>query len=62
MYFLRLAQLRIAGASPEVMVRLEHGDAVVRPIAGTRPRGADEAEDRASSGSYSPIRRSAPST
>jgi len=45
MYFLRFGQLRIAGASPEVMVRLEHGLAELRPIAGTRPRGADEAED-----------------
>jgi anthranilate synthase component 1 len=46
MYFLRLAQLRIAGASPEVMVRLEQGDAVVRPIAGTRPRGTNDADDQ----------------
>ena len=45
MYFLRFAQLRIAGASPEVMVRLENGRAELRPIAGTRPRGIDEAED-----------------
>ena len=45
MYFLRFAQLRIAGASPEVMVRLEHGHAVVRPIAGTRPRGATDEDD-----------------
>jgi anthranilate synthase component I len=45
MYFLRFAQLRIAGASPEVMVRLENGRAEVRPIAGTRPRGKDEADD-----------------
>jgi anthranilate synthase component 1 len=46
MYFLRFAQLRIAGASPEVMVRLENGRAEVRPIAGTRPRGVDEADDQ----------------
>src|SRR5262249_37780697 len=45
MYFLRFAQLRIAGASPEVMVRVEHGGAELRPIAGTRPRGEDAAED-----------------
>ena len=45
MYFLRFAQLRIAGASPEVMVRVEHGQAELRPIAGTRPRGEDPAED-----------------
>jgi anthranilate synthase component 1 len=45
MYFLRFAHLRIAGASPEVMVRLEHGRAEVRPIAGTRERGATPEED-----------------
>jgi anthranilate synthase component 1 len=45
MYFLRFAQQRIAGASPEVMVRLEHDRAELRPIAGTRPRGADAADD-----------------
>ena len=45
MYFLRFAQQRIAGASPEVMVRLEHDRAELRPIAGTRPRGTDAAED-----------------
>jgi anthranilate synthase component 1 len=45
MYFLRFAQQRIAGASPEVMVRLEHDRAELRPIAGTRPRGANAAED-----------------
>jgi anthranilate synthase component 1 len=45
MYFVRFAHLRIAGASPEVMVRLEHGRAEVRPIAGTRPRGATPEED-----------------
>jgi anthranilate synthase component 1 len=45
MYFLRFAQQRIAGASPEVMVRLEHDRAELRPIAGTRPRGAEAVED-----------------
>ncbi len=38
--------LNLIGASPEMMVRLEDGIATVRPIAGTRPRGADEAEDK----------------
>lgn len=36
----------LIGASPEMMVRLEDGTATVRPIAGTRPRGADDDEDR----------------
>ena len=33
------------GASPEVHVRLDKNDVLIRPIAGTRPRGADEEED-----------------
>jgi anthranilate synthase component 1 len=47
MFFLRFDDdLSLIGASPEMMVRLEEGVATVRPIAGTRPRGADEAEDK----------------
>jgi anthranilate synthase component I len=38
-------QLSLIGASPEVMVRLEDGTAMVRPIAGTRPRGTTAEED-----------------
>ena len=38
---------RVAGASPEVMVRVEDGELTVRPIAGTRPRGTVEKEDAA---------------
>jgi anthranilate synthase component I len=39
--------LRIIGASPELHARFEQGEATVRPIAGTRRRGATEAEDKA---------------
>jgi anthranilate synthase component I len=39
--------LRLIGASPEVHVRLESGRAFIRPIAGTRPRGASPDEDNA---------------
>ncbi|HEV8662509.1 MAG TPA: anthranilate synthase component I [Candidatus Methylomirabilis sp.] len=46
MYYLRLGDLRLVGSSPEVLVRLEEGGIDLRPIAGTRPRGRDEAEDR----------------
>jgi anthranilate synthase component 1 len=46
MYFLRFPGLRVAGASPETLVRLENGLAEVRPLAGTRRRGVDAAEDR----------------
>jgi anthranilate synthase component 1 len=48
MFFLDLGgELQLAGASPEVLVRAEGGIAEVRPIAGTRRRGANEAEDQA---------------
>ncbi|MEJ7730719.1 MAG: anthranilate synthase component I family protein [Polyangiaceae bacterium] len=53
LYFLDFAEVPmseamcVAGASPETMVRVEHGQMVLRPIAGTRPRGATEAEDAA---------------
>ena len=50
MFFLELGgdpPVALIGSSPEVLVRLEGRQAEVRPIAGTRPRGADEAEDRA---------------
>ena len=46
MYFLRIADLSIVGASPEPMVQLLDGRVISRPIAGTRRRGATEEEDR----------------
>jgi anthranilate synthase component I len=39
--------LSVAGASPETLVRLQNGKMTLRPIAGTRPRGATDEEDRA---------------
>ncbi len=47
MYYLDLDGFQIVGSSPEILVRLEQGQVTVRPIAGTRRRGHDEAEDRA---------------
>jgi anthranilate synthase component 1 len=47
MYFMDLGDFHIVGSSPEILVRLEDGQVTVRPIAGTRPRGATEAEDQA---------------
>ncbi|MEO0324992.1 MAG: chorismate-binding protein, partial [Myxococcota bacterium] len=47
MYFLRLPEVEVAGASPETLVRVEDGEAMLRPIAGTRPRGTTAAADRA---------------
>ncbi len=46
MFYLRLDDMTLVGASPETMVRLENGVANLRPIAGTRPRGADVTQDR----------------
>jgi anthranilate synthase component 1 len=50
MYFLRCGDTTVVGASPEVMVRLEGGRIDLRPIAGTRRRGATEDEDTALAG------------
>jgi anthranilate synthase component 1 len=47
LFFLRLGRTTIVGSSPEVLVRLEGDRVEVRPIAGTSPRGATEAQDRA---------------
>lgn len=49
MFYFDFGQLdiQVIGASPEMHVRLEDGKAHVRPIAGTRPRGQTEAEDKA---------------
>ena len=45
MYYLHLDDFDIVGASPELLVRVEDGVVDTHPIAGTRPRGATEAED-----------------
>jgi anthranilate synthase component 1 len=46
MFFLDMDSIKLIGSSPEALVRLENGLASVRPIAGTRPRGNTEDEDR----------------
>lgn len=46
LYFLHLDDDILVGSSPETMVRLENRVATLRPIAGTRPRGKTEQEDR----------------
>ena len=45
MYYLNLEEFQIVGSSPEILVRLEDDVITVRPIAGTRRRGKDEADD-----------------
>ena len=47
MYFLDLDGFEVIGSSPEILVRLAEGLVTVRPIAGTRRRGATEEEDQA---------------
>ncbi|MCC6208026.1 MAG: anthranilate synthase component I [Gammaproteobacteria bacterium] len=47
MFYLNLKDFHVVGSSPEILVRVEDGEVTVRPIAGTRPRGAGEAQDRA---------------
>ncbi|NOZ19682.1 MAG: anthranilate synthase component I [Planctomycetes bacterium] len=47
MFYLRMGEARLIGASPEVMVRVENGKVLVRPIAGTRRRGSTPEEDLA---------------
>jgi anthranilate synthase component 1 len=46
MYLLDAGSNQIVGASPEMLLRVHDGVVATRPIAGTRPRGANEAEDR----------------
>ena len=46
LFFVHLDGVVLIGSSPETMVRLESGQACLRPIAGTRPRGQTEQEDR----------------
>jgi anthranilate synthase component 1 len=45
MFFLDFDGVKIIGSSPELLVRLEGGVVETRPLAGTRPRGATEADD-----------------
>jgi anthranilate synthase component 1 len=47
MYFCEFGDFSVVGSSPEALVRLEGREATLRPIAGTRPRGADPEEDTA---------------
>ena len=46
MYLLDTGSSQIVGASPEMLVRVHNGEVSTRPIAGTRPRGATDEQDR----------------
>jgi anthranilate synthase component 1 len=47
MYALNLGEFHVVGSSPEILARVEDGEVTVRPIAGTRKRGATEEQDLA---------------
>jgi len=47
LYFLDFGTFAVAGSSPEILVRVRDGIVTVRPLAGTRPRGATPHEDKA---------------
>jgi anthranilate synthase component I len=47
MYYLEFPEVSLVGASPEMLVRVDRGNAQLSPIAGTRPRGAGADEDAA---------------
>ncbi|MGE8140799.1 anthranilate synthase component I [Novosphingobium sp. NPDC080210] len=51
LYFLDLPGFALTGSSPEILVRVRDGEVTIRPIAGTRPRGATPDEDRANEAS-----------
>ncbi|RJP28913.1 MAG: anthranilate synthase component I [Candidatus Omnitrophota bacterium] len=46
MFYLKMDKFSLIGSSPEMLVRCEDGFAQTRPIAGTRPRGRDESQDK----------------
>jgi anthranilate synthase component 1 len=47
MFYFNFGGFQVVGASPEILVRVKDGRVTIRPIAGTRPRGATPAEDAA---------------
>jgi anthranilate synthase component 1 len=47
LFFLDFGAFAVAGSSPEILVRVRDGRVTIRPIAGTRPRGATPHEDKA---------------
>jgi anthranilate synthase component 1 len=47
LFYLNFPEFQLVGSSPEILVRLRDGKITIRPLAGTRPRGATPAEDLA---------------
>jgi len=46
LFHLHFGDADLVGSSPEILVRVRDGDVTIRPIAGTRPRGTDEDQDK----------------
>lgn len=46
LFYLKFADFHLTGSSPEIMVSVKSGKVVIRPLAGTRKRGANAAEDK----------------
>ena len=51
MFYFNFGGFQVVGASPEILVRVFDGEVTIRPIAGTRPRGATPEQDRANEAS-----------
>ncbi|MFT6452975.1 MAG: anthranilate synthase component 1 [Halocynthiibacter sp.] len=47
MFYFNFGGFQVIGASPEILVRVFDGEVTIRPIAGTRPRGATPEQDKA---------------
>jgi anthranilate/para-aminobenzoate synthase component I len=62
MYFCELGDITVVGSSPEALVKCHGGHAQLRPIAGSRPRGAMRPATPSWNGSCSRIPRKMPST
>ena len=62
LFFLDFGDFQLAGSSPEILVRLRDGKAVIRPIAGTRPGARRPSRTWRWSASCWPTPRNAPST
>ena len=62
LFFVRTPSFEVVGASPELLLQVEGDKLTTHPIAGTRPRGATDADDASSPSSSSATRRSGRST
>ncbi|MCB1550555.1 MAG: anthranilate synthase component I [Alphaproteobacteria bacterium] len=47
LFYIKFPDFSLVGSSPEILVRVRDGEVTIRPIAGTRPRGKDTAQDLA---------------